>query len=175
MGRTGGAPPGRPRHGKADCPNQPVTDRASRLRALVWPAKVGRCSAHCRHSDLITADLAAHLEQVAGPGNDDLVFTSPEGEPLHHGNFRRRVWLPALHRVGLDGVRLHDLRHAGNDLSATAAANLRELMERMGHSSTKAALIYLHSSGSTAADHRGGGQRPRMPTHAIGIRGRGHV
>jgi len=31
--------------------------------------------------------------------------------------------------------------------SANAGANLRELMERMGHSSTRAALIYLHSTG----------------------------
>jgi integrase len=94
--------------------------------------------------DIIAADLTAHLEQFAGPGNDDLIFTSPEGEPLHHGNFRRRVWLPALQQAGLDGLHLHDLRHAGNVLSAAAGANLRELMERMGHSSTKAALIYLH-------------------------------
>ena len=40
----------------------------------------------------------------------------------------------------------HDLRHAGNQLTADAGANLRELMERMGHSSSRAALIYLHST-----------------------------
>ena len=39
-----------------------------------------------------------------------------------------------------------DLRHAGNALTADAGASLRELMDRMGHSSTRAALIYLHSS-----------------------------
>lgn len=31
-------------------------------------------------------------------------------------------------------------------VSADAGANLRELMERMEHSSTKAALVYLHST-----------------------------
>ena len=71
-------------------------------------------------------------------------MTSPSGEPLHHGNFRRRVRLPAIGTAGLTGVHLHDLRHSGNVLTANAGANLRELMERMGHSSTKAALIYLH-------------------------------
>ncbi len=30
--------------------------------------------------------------------------------------------------------------------SSTSGANLRELMRRMGHSSTRAALIYLHGS-----------------------------
>jgi hypothetical protein len=37
------------------------------------------------------------------------------------------------------------LRHTGNQLS-DAGANLRELMERMGHSSSRAELIYLHST-----------------------------
>jgi hypothetical protein len=44
------------------------------------------------------------------------------------------------------GVHLRDLRHTGNQFSAEAGANIRELMERMGHDSTRAALIYLHSS-----------------------------
>jgi integrase len=48
--------------------------------------------------------------------------------------------------IGLQGVHLHDLRHAGNVLSAEAGANLRELMDRMGHSTTRAALIYQHGS-----------------------------
>ena len=43
--------------------------------------------------------------------------------------------------TGLTGVHFHDLRHAGNHMVAAAGANLRELMERMGHSSSRAALI----------------------------------
>jgi integrase len=54
--------------------------------------------------------------------------------------------MPALEAIGLKGVHLHDLRHTGNQFSADAGANIRELMERMGHDSTRAALIYLHSS-----------------------------
>ncbi len=43
-------------------------------------------------------------------------------------------------------MHFHDLRHTGNTLTAHAGANLRELMARMGHSSTRAAMIYLHST-----------------------------
>ena len=68
------------------------------------------------------------------------------GSPLAHPNFRNRVWLPALAAVGLEGVHLHDLRHTGNQLTANAGANPRELMARMGHDSERAALVYLHSS-----------------------------
>jgi hypothetical protein len=65
---------------------------------------------------------------------------------MRHSNFCRRVWIPVLKSAGLPGVHFHDLRHTGNTLSADAGANLRELMERMGHSSTRAALVYPHST-----------------------------
>jgi hypothetical protein len=81
---------------------------------------------------------------------------------LHHGNFRKRVWLPAITQAGLTGVHLHDLRHAGNVLVADAGANLRELMERMGHSTTRAALIYLH----------GGDERQRKLAASVSERAR---
>ena len=95
--------------------------------------------------DLIVPDLQRHLASI-GPADDALVFTSPTGAPLRHSNFRRRIWLPALSAAGLPAIHFHDLRHTGNKFSADAGANLRELMERMGHSSTRAALIYLHST-----------------------------
>src|ERR1019366_5098899 len=46
----------------------------------------------------------------------------------------------------------HDLRHSGNTLAAGAGATLRELMDRMGHESERAAMIYLH--GSDARQHQ---------------------
>ena len=94
--------------------------------------------------DLIVPDLRKHLDWL--PSSAALVFASSTGSPLAHSNFRRRVWLPALAAVGLEGVHLHDLRHTGNQLTANAGANPRELMARMGHDSERAALIYLHSS-----------------------------
>jgi len=48
--------------------------------------------------------------------------------------------------VDLPDLHFHDLRHTGNTMAAGQGANLRELMERMGHSSTRAALIYLHAT-----------------------------
>jgi integrase len=95
---------------------------------------------------MISNDLRWHLQCFAQDGDEGLIFTSPTGTPLRHSNFYRRVWLPALTKAGQTGVHFHDLRHTGNTLTADAGANLRELMERMGHSSTKAALVYLHST-----------------------------
>jgi integrase len=93
---------------------------------------------------LIVADVSSHLDTFTGPEANALVFTSPHGMPLRHTNFRR-VWPPALTAAGLN-IHLHDLRNTGNQLIAEAGANPRELMERMGHSTSRAALIYLHST-----------------------------
>jgi integrase len=43
-------------------------------------------------------------------------------------------------------IHFHDLRHTGNQLAANTGASLRELMDRMSHSSARAAMIYLHGS-----------------------------
>ena len=73
------------------------------------------------------------------------MFTGPKGAPLRRSNFQR-CWRDALAGAGLVGVHFHDLRHAGNTLTAHAGATLSDLMSRMGHSSTRAASIYLNTT-----------------------------
>jgi integrase len=63
-----------------------------------------------------------HVSCFASAEDDGLIFTSSTGAPLRRGNFRRRVWLPALSKAGLSTVHFHDLRHTGNTLTATAGA-----------------------------------------------------
>jgi integrase len=71
---------------------------------------------------------------------------SPEGKPLRYDDFRSRIWYPVLRVAGLPRIHFHDLRHACNQLAAEAGASLRELMDRMGHLTPRAAMIYLHGS-----------------------------
>jgi integrase len=94
----------------------------------------------------IVDEVQQHLDNYTGAAADVLLFTSPRGDLLRHSNFRRTTWVPALAATGLTGTHFHDLRHAGIHLVAEAGASLRELMERMGHASSRAALIYLHST-----------------------------
>ncbi|MEV0023296.1 tyrosine-type recombinase/integrase [Streptomyces atroolivaceus] len=91
----------------------------------------------------LTESLAAHLAAYAEPGRTGLLFTGARGGQLRRNNFRR-LWLRALETTGLGDVHFHDLRHTGNTLAATGGATTRELMQRMGHSSVRAALIYQH-------------------------------
>ncbi|MFB8115943.1 tyrosine-type recombinase/integrase [Streptomyces sp. NPDC055962] len=91
----------------------------------------------------LTESLSAHLTAYAEPGRTGLLFTGARGGQLRRNNFRR-LWLRALETTGLGDVHFHDLRHTGNTLAATGGATTRELMQRMGHSSVRAALIYQH-------------------------------
>jgi integrase len=90
------------------------------------------------------AALAEHLATYSQPGPDGLVFTSTEGGLLRRSNFNRRVWRPVTRAAGVEGLRFHDLRHTSATLSIAAGASTRELMARMGHSSSAAALRYQH-------------------------------
>jgi integrase len=88
--------------------------------------------------------LAEHLTEFAEPGPEGLVFPAPKGGYLRRSNFRRRWWVRATRAAGVDGLRLHDLRHSAATLALAAGANTRELMERMGHTSPQVALRYQH-------------------------------
>jgi integrase len=88
--------------------------------------------------------LEAHLRTWADRDPDGLVFTSPRGGLLRRSNFCRRVWLPATRVAGVEGLRFHDLRHTAATLAIAAGASTRELMGRMGHASSAAALRYQH-------------------------------
>jgi integrase len=88
--------------------------------------------------------LAEHLAEFAQPDPEGLVFPAPQGGYLRRSNFRRRWWVPATRAVGVEGLRVHDLRHSAATLALAAGANTRELMERMGHTSPQVALRYQH-------------------------------
>ena len=91
----------------------------------------------------LLSDVADHLEQFTSTADDSLVFAGPKGAQLRRSNFTR-AWRKALEPVGPLGIHFHDLRHTGNTLAGEAGASLRELMDRMGHSTTRAAYIYQH-------------------------------
>ncbi|PSK88729.1 site-specific recombinase XerD [Murinocardiopsis flavida] len=100
---------------------------------------------------LIIDDLKRHLAEYSQGGPHGFVFVGVKGNQLRRANFTK-YWADACKAVGLQGVHLHDLRHTGNTFAAEAGASLRELMNRMGHSSTRAALIYLHARDDRARE-----------------------
>jgi integrase len=90
-------------------------------------------------------ELRWHLDRFAAPGERGLVFVGPKGAPLRRSNFRP-IWNAACEQARVSGLHFHDLRHVGGTLAAATGASLKELMARLGHSSTRAAIIYQHAT-----------------------------
>ncbi len=89
-------------------------------------------------------DELAPLLEHKGP--DDHLLTAPDGGPLRLGNWRRRVFDPALEASGLvrdDGrevVRPHDLRHTCASLHIKAGTPPKVLSAMLGHASVSITL-----------------------------------
>ncbi|GAA0729516.1 hypothetical protein GCM10010199_43810 [Dactylosporangium roseum] len=96
----------------------------------------------------LIADIELHLAEHAQPGPHGRLFVGPQGGIPRRRNFHR-IWRKALKKAGISpdlDLHLHDLRHTGSTWSAQSGATLKELMARIGHSSTRAAMIYQHAT-----------------------------
>ncbi|WP_239376297.1 site-specific integrase [Frankia sp. Cj5] len=117
----------------------------------------------------LAAELRAHLDAYAASGQDGLVFPGVKGAVISRRNFNKAAgWRAACESAGLPDFHFHDLRHTANGLAAEAGANLAELMDRMGHASMRAALVYLH-----ATDRRGAAIARAMDATIAGNRNGG--
>jgi integrase len=87
--------------------------------------------------------LAERMGTLGSP--EDFVFAGPKGGVLRVATFRSRFWRPAVNAAGLQGVRIHDLRHTAVALWIAAGANPKEVAARAGHASVSFTLDrYTH-------------------------------
>jgi integrase len=81
------------------------------------------------------------VELAGGRSRDERLFTAPEGGPVRGGNWRRRVFDPAVRRAGIatqtqgDVVRPHDLRHTCASLHIKHGTPPKVLSVMLGHAS----------------------------------------
>lgn len=102
--------------------------------------------------------LLGRVGEVEGNG---LLFPNGEGGWVD----RRRVnkmLKRAGRKVGRPDVSSHDFRHYGGTKFAQQGATLSETMERLGHSSTGAALRYQHATRERARALSDGIELPRL-------------
>lgn len=92
--------------------------------------------------------ILAHLDGLDDDDPETLLFGADRSCHLSDKTFRR-YFTAALKTIGRDGVSkprpaIHDLRHfAGTQ--AARVGNLRETMDRLGHSTATASLIYQNA------------------------------
>jgi len=57
-----------------------------------------------------------------------------------------RIAVNPCRAAGRPNLRFHDLRHTGATMAAQSGTTLKELMDRLGHTTPKAALVYQHTA-----------------------------
>jgi integrase len=113
-------------------------------------------------------EVAEHI-RVHAIGRDELLFSTEVGTPISRNTFRTRVWLPAVKASGLDfGVRVHDLRHAHASWLLAGGADLKGVMDRMGHAQIQTTQKYLHTLPDT--DQKNLDALTRMTGRPVGDR-----
>lgn len=102
-----------------------------------------------------------HLLKHTQPGSEGLLFAGGDGKFLQPSTFygrtavldkdgtvKRAGWgyYAARQAAGREDLPFHGLRHTGAVLAAQTGAGLKDLMNRLGHSTQGAALRYQHAA-----------------------------
>lgn len=116
---------------------EPKTDRSRRTIPVPAPT-LARLRVH---RDSQAADRLASGGRWKDHG---LVFASTIGTPLEPRNVDR-AWHAVRKNLGLDGIRLHDLRHACATFLLASGASPRTVMKTLGHSQISLTMnTYAH-------------------------------
>lgn len=93
----------------------------------------------------LTDALNTHIAKFSQPGSEGLLFPNAAGTQIKPSGFRG-VFKIAATKAGRPDLHPHSLRHLGAVQYAQAGATIRELMDRLGHSTPDTAIIYQHTA-----------------------------
>lgn len=99
----------------------------------------------------VLPDVKRHLTRYVDADQDALLFPARGGGWLQPSSLYR-VFYRARDLAGRPDLRWHDLRHTGATLAAQSGATVADVMRRVGHSTTRAAMLYQHASDSRDAE-----------------------
>lgn len=99
----------------------------------------------------ILDDVKRHLSRYVEADRDALLFPARSGGHMQPSTLYR-VFYRARSAAGRDDLRWHDLRHTGATWAAQSGATTADVMRRVGHSTTRAAMIYQHASDTRDAE-----------------------
>lgn len=99
---------------------------------LVWEQPKSRMSRRTVPLPAYAVDALVPL--VAGRGRDHVIFTAVQGGYVRYRVFWR-TWQRTVKAAGLDGLRIHDLRHTHAAWLISAGVPLTAVQRRLGHAS----------------------------------------
>jgi integrase len=81
---------------------------------------------------------------MTGRPRDALVFTAPEGGPVDDGNFRDRIWYPAVVAAGIRRFPPRIMRHTAASWLVIDGVPLYDVQALLGHESYRTTERYAH-------------------------------
>lgn len=106
---------------------------ASRGRLRVRRSKNGRA-----RDVPVPASVLAMLD--LGRDTSEPLLLSAAGVRLRPDNWRARTWRQATVAAGLEGLRIHDLRHTAASLAIASGADVKVVQRMLGHASAAMTL-----------------------------------
>ena len=84
----------------------------------------------------LSRTLVDGLSEQLKLATEELVFSSPSGEPLRRSIFYYRTWRPAIRAAEIEPApRFHDLRHSHVAMLIAAGVPVKAIQDRLGHAS----------------------------------------
>lgn len=80
----------------------------------------------------------------AGRCPGGMLIRGPQGGPISGPNFERRQWRTAVRHAGLEGVRVHDMRHTYASRLLQQGIAIERVQMLLGHSSVTTTARYAH-------------------------------
>lgn len=94
--------------------------------------------------------LADHLRERVGTAKTALLFPDPVTGSFYTEGRYRTPFKAARQAIGKPELHFHDLRHFGGVMAAIAGATTKEVMDRLGHTTSTAAMRYQHVAAGRA-------------------------
>ena len=113
---------------------------------IVGPPKTDGSNREVPMPGMLAEPIRRHLAEYVPDNPEALLFPSSSGGHLNQSTHHRH-WNKARISAGRPDLHWHDLRHYGLSQYAAAGATLAEIMERGGHRSVSAAMIYQQPLG----------------------------
>lgn len=91
----------------------------------------------------IRAEIKAHLDAYTKADGNALLFVPVRGGcHLDNKTFADSYLKPALNSIGRESATHHHLRHFAGTMTARVGGSISETMARLGHSTSRASLMY---------------------------------
>ncbi len=88
------------------------------------------------------------LEQKLKSGGSEFIFLNPDGNPYKRYDSIKGAYERLCKKVGITGLRFHDLRHTAATRMIEAGASIVAVSKILGHSDIKMTMRYTHPDNS---------------------------